>query len=118
MPRVRLFHWKAREAGPLLAALEAAGYSVEYEEALTRDTFRQVRESPPDAFVVDLTLRPSHGREVAVALRGSQKSRHVPIVFVDGEPQKVDGVRRLIPDAVYTSRAKLATALGRAKPLA
>jgi hypothetical protein len=118
MPRVRLFHWKAAEAAGLIATLKAAGYTVEYEEALTRDTFREARESPPDAFVVDLTLRPSHGREVAVALRGSKKSRHVPIVFVDGEPQKVEGVRRLIPDAVYTSRARLAGALGRAKPLA
>ena len=117
MPRVRLFHWKAAEAAGLIATLKAAGYSVEYEEALTRDTLREAREWPPDAFVVDLTLRPSHGREVAVALRGSRKSRHVPIVFVDGEPKKVEGVRRVIPDAVYTSRARLAAAIGRANPL-
>ena len=118
MPRVRLYHWKAAEAGPLIAALKGAGYSVDYEETHTPTMFREVRESPPDAFVVDLTRSPSHGRELVVALRGSKKTRHVPVVFVDGDPEKVEVVRRVIPDAVYTSRAKVAAALSRARPLA
>ena len=30
MPRVRLFHWRAEEAKPLIAALRAGGYTVDY----------------------------------------------------------------------------------------
>ena len=41
--------------------------------------------------------------------------RHIPIVFVDGDPEKVDRIRQEIPDAVYTSRARLAAALKRVK---
>lgn len=117
MQRVRLFHWKAQEAVPLIAKLEAAGFSVDYEEQLSSSSFRRVRESQPDVFVLDLSIRPSHGREVAIALRSHKVSRHVPILFVNGEPEKVQGVRRLLPDATYVTGARLIPALRRAKPV-
>ncbi|HEY7333430.1 MAG TPA: hypothetical protein VH639_01005 [Bryobacteraceae bacterium] len=115
MPRVRLFHWKAEDADPLIAQIEAAGFSVDYEERIS--SFRRIRESAPDAFAIDLSIRPSHGREVAVALRGHKATRHIPIVFVDGEAQKVEGVSHMLPDAIYVSAARLISALRRAKPL-
>jgi hypothetical protein len=117
MPRVRLFHWKAQEAVPLIAELEAAGFSVDYEEQLSSSSFRRVKESQPHAFVVDLSSRPSHGREIAIALRGHKTTRHVPIIFVNGEPAKVEGVRRMLPDATYAPGALLISALRRAKPI-
>jgi CheY-like chemotaxis protein len=112
---VRLFHWNAQEAALVIAKLRAAGFSVDYEERLS--SFRHVRESQPDVFVVDLSLRPSHGREVAIALRGRKVTRHVPIVFVNGEPEKVEGVRSMLPDALYVSAARLIPALRRARPV-
>jgi hypothetical protein len=113
---VRLFHWNAAEAAPLISDLRAAGHSIEYDEDFR--AYWRARDSPPDAFVVDLSRRPSHGREVAIVLRGSKTTRHIPILFVDGEPGKVQEVRRTLPDAVYTSRAHLAAAIRRAKPIA
>jgi DNA-binding response OmpR family regulator len=92
MARVRLFHWKAEEAKPLLTLLKAAGYSVDYKEPVI--SYREVRLSPPDAIVIDLSRLPSHGREVAVFLRGSKATRHVPIVFVGGEPEKLGASSR------------------------
>ena len=41
-------------------------------------TLRELRSTPPDAVVIDLSRLPSHGREFAVALRGSKATRHVP----------------------------------------
>jgi CheY-like chemotaxis protein len=117
MLRVRLFHWKAQEAVPLIAELEAAGFSVDYEEQLSSSSFRRVRESQPHAFVVDLSSRPAHGREVAIALRGHKVTRHVPIIFVNGQPEKVEGVRRMLPDATYATGARLIPTLRRAKPV-
>lgn len=109
MPRVRLFHWKAEEAKPLLTFLQGAGYAVDYKEPVS--SYREVRLSPPDAIVIDLSRLPSHGREVAVFLRDSKATRHIPIVFVGGEPEKIESVRRVLPDAVYTPLSRLRGAL-------
>lgn len=76
--------------------------------------FRAIRESPPDVFVIDLARRPSHGREVAVYLRGQKATRHIPIVFLDGAPEKVAAIRKLLPDAVYAARARMRSAVRQA----
>jgi len=90
MPRVRLIHWKASEAAALLENLRAAGYVVNYDERLSSEEIYAIREFPPDAFAIDLSRLPSHGREVATFLRGRKATRHIPIVFVGGAPEKVD----------------------------
>jgi hypothetical protein len=114
MPRVRLFHWNAKEAAEFIDSLRAAGHKVDYDEKIVPELFRGIRDSPPDAFVVFLARLPSQGREVATALRGFKATRHVPIVFVDGIPEKVEAVRSQLPDAVYTSRQRMGPALSNA----
>ena len=84
---------------------------VEYDEKLSREAARSFRESPPDAIVIDLTRLPSQGRQVATYLRGSKSTRAVPIVFVDGDAEKVEGIRAVLPDAAFTSRGRLKTTL-------
>ena len=118
MPRVRLFHWRADEAQPLIATLRASGYTVDYPGDKANGKWRSLRENPPYAAIIDLTRLPSHGRYVAAALRGTKSLRHIPIVFVDGDSVKVERVRKDLPDAVYTSRSRLVPALKRVKPLA
>ena len=81
-------------------------------------TFAPCARSQPLAAVIDLTRLPSHGRYVAAAIRATKSTRHIPIVFVDGDPEKVERVRKDLPDAVYTSRSRLVSALKRVKPLA
>ncbi len=112
MARIRLFHWNAEEARPLLTVLQAAGHSVDYQERLTSP--RELRGSVPDAYLIDLSRLPSHGREVGVYLRGAKSTRHVPIVFVAGTPEKVEYVRRALPDAAYTPLARVRSALKQA----
>jgi hypothetical protein len=112
MARVCLFHWRAEEAKPLLTVLEAAGHSVEYQERMA--SYREVRDKPPDAIVIDLSRLPSQGRELAVFFRGAKSTRFVPIVFVGGEPEKVAGVQRVLPDAVYTPASRLRGTLSKA----
>jgi CheY-like chemotaxis protein len=111
MPRVRLIHWKASEAAALLANLRAAGHAVDYDEDVASGGFRAIRESPPDVFAIDLSRLPSHGREVATFFRGQKATRHIPIVFVGGAPEKVEAIRKLLPDAVYTTPGRLRSAL-------
>ncbi len=109
MARVSLFHWNAEEAGPLVAALEAAGHSVEHHQRVAE--YRAVRDNPPDAIVIDLSRLPSHGRELAVFFRGSKKTRHVPILFVGGSGEKLERVKKLLPDAAYTTTARVRAAV-------
>ena len=112
MARVRVIHWKAAEAGPLLEVCRGAGHEVEFDsEVPSPELIRGIRKNQPDAVVIDLTRAPSHGREAALALRRTKYSRHIPIVFVGGEADKVAGVRALLPDAAYTTRGRLAAKL-------
>ena len=68
--------------------------------------------------IIDLTRLPSHGRHVGAEIRATKSLRYIPIVFVDGDPEKVERIRKDLPDAVYTSRSRLVSALKRVKPLA
>ena len=106
MLNVRLFHRKAEEAQAVIEELESAGYRTEYTEK-----WEKPRPPLPDAFVIDLSRVPSHGREAAIFLRGSKATRHVPIVFVGGDPEKVKAIRQQLPDAVYTEPGRLRSAV-------
>jgi CheY-like chemotaxis protein len=75
---------------------------------------KQWRKSPPDAFVIDLSRLPSHGREIAIGIRQSPAIRSIPIVFCAGDPEKVSALRALLPDAVYCDLPNLPPALKKA----
>ncbi len=114
MPRVRLLHWRASEAAAHTELLRAAGHLVEYCEEFHSALMKNWRESPPDAFVIDLSRLPSHGREIAIALRQSRATRQCPIVFCGGAEEKVKRIRRELPDAVYCSLPRLTPAVRKA----
>ena len=114
MPRVRLFHWKAKEAGPLIAKLHAAGYEVVHNAETQSPWVREIKESGAAAVVIDLLRLPSHGKYVGAWLRGSKSTRQIPLVFVGGEAEKVTAIKKHIPDAVYSSVAGIGAALKKA----
>ncbi len=110
MTRVRLIHWKAEEAAERIAKLKAAGYEVEYNE-LDGDGFKALKTNPPAAFVIDLSRMFSHGKEIGTGLRSAKTTRAVPLVFVEGEPEKVERLKAILPDATYTTWSKIRSAL-------
>jgi len=111
MRSVFVIHWKSEEAGPLLDACRAAGFAVDSTEGDGMAVMRAVRRALPDVFAIDLSRRPSHSKEAAVWLRGSKRTREIPIVFVGGAEKKVAPIRGLIPDADYCDLSGLAAAL-------
>ncbi len=113
-PSVRLVHWHPLEARARAAALAAAGFRVDASPVRGGPDLRRIRQAPPDALAIDLSRMPSSGREIAVALRRAKATRGVPIVFFEGDPDKVARIRALLPDAVYTTWAKAPAALRRA----
>ncbi len=101
MPRARLIHWNAAEAAEKAKYLEAAGYQVDLEPLNGPAALKELCNALPDLVVIDLSRIPSHGREVGSAVRRQKGTRHLPLVFLGGEPDKVARTRELLPDAVY-----------------
>jgi hypothetical protein len=108
--RVRLVHWKAEEAAERIETLRAAGYEVEYSD-LNSEGFRSLRDNPPAAFVIDLSRLPMLGRDLGIGMRGYKATRLVPLIFVDGGPEKVERIKQILPDATYTTWSKIRTSL-------
>lgn len=106
MSRVRLVHWNVKEAEERVAILRAAGYTVDYEP-LAPQVLREMRNDPPEAVVIDLTRLPTQGRDIALAIRHNKKTRYVPLVFIDGDPEKVARIKGQLPDAVYTTWSQI-----------
>ncbi|UCE41842.1 MAG: hypothetical protein JSV17_02310 [Candidatus Aminicenantes bacterium] len=100
--RVRLIHWKPSEVSGRVTNLRSKGFDI-YDKAFGPASFKEMRENPPDAVVVDLSRIPSQGRDVGLGIRKYKDTRHVPLVFVGGDPDKVKRVQELLPDAVYTT---------------
>ena len=114
MARIRLFHWKAAEAQATLDRLRTAGHEVDYQEQFLPALLSELKRSPPDAVLIDLSRLPSHGREVAVSIRGSKSTRHLPLVFAGGAAEKLEAIRTLLPDASYCEPEAICAAIQRA----
>lgn len=111
--RVRLIHWNAAEAAKRASRLRAGGYDVA-AGPLTPAALRELRDDPPAATAIDLAPLPSQGRDVALAIRQYKATHRVPLIFVDGDPDKVARTRELLPDATYTTWGRLRSSLKRA----
>jgi len=75
---------------------------------------QQIRESPPAAVVIDLGRSPSTGRDMALWLRKTKATRHLPLVVVEGDEEKTARMKRLVPDATYTPWSRIRSSLKRA----
>jgi CheY-like chemotaxis protein len=120
MKRVMLIHWNADEAKERAGKLRRAGYRVVcHTEEGGGEPIKSARKNPPDAFVIDLGRLPSHGRSAGVWLRQSKGTRDVPILFIEGDPEKTRATKEVLPDAVYTDWRGVRGALTRAmsKPI-
>jgi hypothetical protein len=101
---IRLVSWNDDLARMRAGELAALGFTVDARSL--RECGGMVshfREIAPDAVVLDLDRLPSHGREVGIVLRDSKSTRHLPLVFAGGDPEKVARIRGELPDAVFTA---------------
>ena len=112
-PTIRLICWKEDRARELASELDTAGFTVDLG-AIDGPALRALGQSPPDVVVIDLGRLPAQGRDVGVMLRTTARSRHTPLVFVDGAEAKVARTREVLPDAFYTSREEMVTSIRQA----
>jgi CheY-like chemotaxis protein len=113
MQHIRLIHWNAVEAEERARRLRNLGYNVDFS-TFDPAAWRTLRQHPPAVVVIDLSRLPSQGRDVGLGIRKYKDTRHVPIVFVEGDPEKVARIQKLLPDAAYTTWTRIRGALKRA----
>jgi CheY-like chemotaxis protein len=114
MPRVLVIHWNAPEATERAERLRGEGFDADFYAGPGGPSFRALAANPPDAIVIDLGRIPSQGGAAGVAFRQRKATRTVPLIFIEGEPEKTANVRAMLPDAVYTTWPKVGAALRRA----
>ena len=113
MGKIRLIHWNAAEAKERAERLRAAGHTVEHRPPTPAD-LKKLGDDPADAVVIDLGRIPSQGRDFALAIRERKSTRLIPIVFVEGDAEKLERIRELLPDAAFTTWIRIRGALRRA----
>lgn len=113
MNPILLIHWNEAEAEDRAHRLRKAGFSPLILTSVANGPadLRRLLETPVDAIVIDLSRLPSLGRDVGLGLRSRKTTRHIPIVFVDGEPDKVSRVKTVLPDAIFTEWPKIGSAV-------
>lgn len=111
---VRLIHWNAAQAKEKAATLRTLGYQVVSDVPQSQATRRELRASPPDVVVIDLSQAPSRGRDVALAIRQIKATRTVPFVFAEGNAETVTQIQSLLPDATFATWRGIRGALGKA----
>jgi hypothetical protein len=112
--KIQLIHWDAADRREKARILRAAGYRVVTDLPAGGGALRKMSEFGPAAVVVDLNRAPSQGRDVALAIRSYKAMSPVPLVFVEGDPEKVARIKKLLPDDVYTTWSRIRSALKQA----
>jgi CheY-like chemotaxis protein len=113
MANVLLVHWNEAEAKERARALKAFGYKAKVIFDAEKRNLAEIREHPPELFLIDLSRLPSQGREIAGHFRRAKATRKVPILFVGGDPERVNGARKLIPDAEFAVWEEIRAAIKR-----
>jgi hypothetical protein len=110
-PLVCLVCWNADLAASRAAELVASGFRVHLLDRNMSPLIGTVRDLGADAVVIDLDRLPSHGREVGIHLRSSKSTRHLPLVYMGGLPEKLERVRNDLPDATYAAWSDASAAI-------
>ncbi|TAK14012.1 MAG: hypothetical protein EPO32_03550 [Anaerolineae bacterium] len=96
-----LFHWHPDEVDFLAAPLRAAGYRVSVEAEDGARGCRRIVAEPPSIVLIYLSRLPSHGIRTAAHLQERPSTRAIPVIFVGGEPEKVQSARAKVPSAQF-----------------
>jgi len=99
--RVFLVQWDRAAAQECTRQLEVDGWQVAVESEDGGRAYQRIRAELPDVVVVDLSRKPSHGREVARSLRQVRATRDLPIVFVGGGVEARADIGAAMPDARF-----------------
>ncbi len=111
MKTIKLLSWHD-DVAKKAASLKHPGLRIDAAPLIkTSGLVGELAHLNPAALVLDLDKRPSHLREIALAIRSSKSAHHIPILFAGGLPEKMDRIRSENPDATYTTWSDASKAL-------
>jgi hypothetical protein len=113
MTQDQLIHWNVAEAEDCIHIIADLGFEVVYKK-FDANELRNLQETPPNAIVIDLSRLPSQGRDLGINLRKHKTTRYIPLLFVGGDLKKVDHIKEILPDAIYTTWDRIGGSLKQA----
>jgi len=69
-------------------ALELKKYDVRISETFTG--VEKIQKNPPDVIYLDISLVGQDGREIAQALKGNERTKHIPIIILTAYPNAAE----------------------------
>lgn len=101
-------HFNAQELKERIALLKELNIQIDSHHKT--DTVAKL-EKLPDVFVISLDRLPSHGRQYAKWIWETKKRKSIPIIFVDGQPDKIHITKQKFPEAIYCQTNELVPTL-------
>lgn len=114
--RIFYVHWDCDEARSNAESLRADGHEVEIECRDGAAAWKALEARRPDVLVVSLERLPSHGRRTAAAVHERSALHGLPVIFVGGDPEKLEVARREFPEARFLASGRLRRALAGSSP--
>jgi hypothetical protein len=111
--RIFLFHWDKAEAEDYAETIRGWGWDVDFEYEDGARGGSAVKLNPPSAVVFYNTRLPSHSRATAEYLAESKSTRSIPLIFVDGESETIEKIKKKIPNGKFISEAQLEKTLAK-----
>lgn len=102
-------HWDEQELKDRIKSVKGLGLKI-HSHWSTKETVKW-GDTLPDIFIISLDKLPSHGRQYAQWLWEAKKRQHIPLIFIDGKPDKVEQTREKFPKAIYCNSDKLVTTI-------
>ena len=91
--RVLLVAWKGSTATGWVDILRSGGYTVLLEDTTGERAWRTAKERGIDCVIIDGQKKPSHGRQTGHSLRDTAKTRDIPIIWTNLDPDDAAGVQ-------------------------
>ena len=104
-------HWNEKELKERVASLKERGFKI--IPHWNTESKPDWGDTLPDIFIISLDRLPSHGRQYAQWLWEAKKRQHIPILFLDGLPEKVEATKAKFPRAIFCSTADLPVTIRR-----
>jgi hypothetical protein len=111
---VRLVCWNEDEARERVESLAGSGFEIDGSPFKVSGLITHFKKLAPAAVLIDLDRKPSYGQAVAGMLRQSPSTRHLPLVLAGGAPEKLERIRKELPDVVFVEWKNAARALKKA----
>lgn len=109
MKKLFYLHWNKKELEERIKPLSKL--PIEITSHWNKEEVEKFNDGLPGIFVISIERLPSHGRQYVNWLWEAKKRQHIPVVFVDGKPDKIEETKAKFPTAHYTTSDKLVALL-------